>query len=140
MPDPVARPGMGGWPVDRPVIAAGTGFGITISLAVLWHLLGLASDQSEAGYALSRYLTASISWGSGAVYFAAAMALGWFSAPKVPVALGMMSPLALAMAIELVSDPTSHNLFPLEIILFWGPAFLLAYLGAAIGTAIRTVR
>lgn len=75
-----------------------------------------------------------------AAYLAAAVAPGWCSARKVPVALGMMLALAVTLVIELVSDPTSHNLFPLESILLWEPALLLAWLGATIGTAIRTAR
>lgn len=35
--------------------------------------------------------------------------------------------------VEVVSDPTSHNLWPLEIILSAGPGFLAAAAGALVG-------
>lgn len=124
----------------RPALAGGAGLVLTISLTVLWHSLGLAADQSAAGQVLSRYLTSCVSWGFGVAYLAGSVVLGWWFARKAPVALGMMAPLALALAVELTIDRTSHILFPLEIVLFWGPAFMLAYFGAAIGTAVRTVR
>jgi hypothetical protein len=54
----------------------------------------------------------------------------------------MMLPLPIAFGIEVRSDPTSHNLIPFEVLLYWLPAFGLALLGGYCGeiTAVRLGR
>jgi hypothetical protein len=50
---------------------------------------------------------------------------------------GVMLPLPIAAVIEVIVDPTNHNLIPFEIILYWLPAFALAWAGAFFGSAMR---
>ena len=52
----------------------------------------------------------------------------------------MIVPFALALAVELNRDPTSHNLFPFEIVMMWAPAFGVAWLGTYLGKRIVTRR
>lgn len=59
------------------------------------------------------------------------MRRGWWL-----VVLGMMLPLPIAVGIEISLDPTSHNLIPLEVAMYWFPAFGLALLGGYLGKLI----
>lgn len=52
----------------------------------------------------------------------------------------MMSPLPLALIVEVLQDPTSHNLLPFEVVMLWAPAFLVAFFGATLGTHLRVAR
>ena len=54
----------------------------------------------------------------------------------------MMLPLPIAFGIEVSLSPTSHNLFPFEVLLYWLPAFGLALLGSYLGasSAVRFAR
>ena len=137
------------------------GFAASVSLATLWHLVGFVNPQIHEGsrsahtpgYEFSQYFTHCISWSFAAAYALVSLALGWkfqsgepaapveppvaFSIETIPVALGMVLPLPIALLIEGIRDPTSHNLFPFEVLRFWLPAFLVAWGGAACGWLIR---
>jgi hypothetical protein len=112
------------------------GLASTIALAALWHLFGGAWPPTQAGYRYTEYFTACLTWPFAAAYFILSIALGWTVRRRWPVALGMMLPLPLAFVIEVVSDPTSHNLVPLEVLLYWLPALGLALLGGYLGEII----
>lgn len=127
------------YPGDRPhpAVVTLTGLGGTILLATIWHLLGLASDPTEEGYALTSFFLTCISWPFVAVYALAALGFGWIAQQARFVALGMILPLPMALLVEVALDPTSHNLFPFEILLYWLPAFVVAWLGASGGRRLR---
>jgi hypothetical protein len=127
-----------------PAIAAGVaGFCMSVALAVLWHGLGLASRTHMAahvymaGYAYTTYLDECFSWRFAGVYAGVSALLGWGFARRWSVAAGMVAPLLAAFVIEVVQDPTSHNLFPFEVILYWCPAFVVSFTGALAGKSIR---
>jgi hypothetical protein len=40
---------------------------------------------------------------------------------------------------DLAKDPTSHNLFPIELIFFWGMGALIVVPGILVGLGIRTI-
>jgi len=111
----------------------------SVSLAVLWHLFGFDSPPSQAGdeYQFTEYFTSSIGWPFLACYILVSLFLGWTTQCSRPVAIGMILPLPIALVVELSRDPTSHNLFPFEIIIFWVPAFIVAFSGAYFGQLIR---
>ena len=114
------------------------GLASSVSLAALWHLFGFVSPPTQgAGYQFTEYFTSCIGWSFAVPYALVSLTLGWISQSKWPVALGMILPLPIAFAIEIELDPTSHNLIPFEIILFWFPAFVVAYGGAYCGQLIR---
>ncbi len=135
------------------------GFAASVSLATLWHLVGFVNptihegyrSAHTPGYEFSQYFTHCISWSFAAAYALVSLALGWkfqsgwraahwsdvVSIETIPVALGMVLPLPIALLIEGIRDPTSHNLFPIEVLVFWLPAFLVAWGGAACGWLIR---
>ncbi len=48
----------------------------SVALAMLWHPLGAATPATQKGYDLTEYLTGSISWTSGAIYFLLSFVLG----------------------------------------------------------------
>lgn len=52
----------------------------------------------------------------------------------------MIVPLAVALVVEISLDPTSHNLFPFEIVLVWAPAFLLSWGAGAIALTLAPRR
>lgn len=114
------------------------GFAAAVSLVGLWHLFGLAwPPPPQGGYPLTTPLLRCVSWGFAGVYAAAALGLGWLSGRGWPVALGMVAPLPLAFLIEVLRDPTSHNLWPFEAVMYWLPAFALAFVAAWIGRLAR---
>lgn len=119
-----------------------TGLVGTIALAVLWHLFGGASPPTQAGYDFTQYFTTCLSWLFAVAYLVISIALGAAVRRGWPVALGMMLPLPIAFGIEVASDPTSHNLVPFEVLLYWLPAFGLALLGGYLGKimAVRFAR
>ena len=139
------------------------GFAAIVSLATLWHLVGFVNppiheghrSAHTPGYEFTEYFTHCISGSFVAAYAVVSLALGWkfqsggpaalwsvetpaaASIETIPVALGMVLPLPIALLIEVIRDPTSHNLFPFEVLLYWLPAFLVAWGGAACGWLIR---
>ena len=114
----------------------------SVALAALWHLFGGAAPRTQEGYDYTQYFTSCLSWPFAAAYFVLSFVLGWAVRRGWPVALGMMLPLPIAFGIEVASDPTSHNLIPFEMLLYWLPAFGLALLGGYLGeiTAARLTR
>jgi len=112
----------------------------SIFLVALCHAAHLASTPRESGYALSQYLSTCASGFFVLVFALAGALLGFLDFRRTPVALGMMSPLPIALVVEVLQDPTSHNLLPFEILMLWVPAFLLAFVGATAGTHLRAAR
>jgi hypothetical protein len=119
-----------------PALSVLAGLVGTIVLTALWHLLGGASPPTQAGYDYTQYFTTCLSWLFAAAYFVLSIALGGTVRRGWPVALGMILPLPIAFGIEVASDPTSHNLVPFEVLLYWLPAFGLALLGGYLGRII----
>lgn len=116
-----------------PVIALLVGLLGSVGLAVFWHLIVGTAKPRQAGYLYTQYFTDCLSLLFAAVYFLLSIALGWTVRRPLLVAAGMILPLPIALAIETVLDPTSHNLLPFEVILYWLPAFGIALLGAFLG-------
>ena len=58
---------------------------------------------------------------------------------KAFMAVGLAAPAAIILRIvlETSADPTSHNLWPLEVILTAGVSVALAFVGAMLGSALR---
>jgi len=112
---------------------AGTG-----ASAAFWHLFGAAAPPTQDSYAYSHYFTSCLSWSFVAAYFGLSFILGWGLRRAWPLAVGMMLPLPIAFGVEVASDPTSHNLFPFEVLLYWLPAFGLALLGGYLGTMVAS--
>ncbi|PZO08046.1 MAG: hypothetical protein DCF27_09795 [Lysobacteraceae bacterium] len=78
-------------------------------------------------------------YGAGLAFvFAVAVALRFFSKATFFQTLGAIGLAAPAMvmarvAVETSRDPTSHNLWPLEIIIAMGVGFSVAFAGALLG-------
>jgi hypothetical protein len=117
-----------------------TGILTSIFLVALCHAAHLASTPRERGYVLTQYLSTCASGFFILVFALAGALLGFLDFRRTPVALGMMSPLPLALIVEVFQDPTSHNLLPFEVGMFWAPAFLLAFFGATLGARLRAAR
>jgi hypothetical protein len=137
------------------------GLAASMSLVALWHLLGLASStvhDRSGDYRFSEYLARCLSVSFAVAYTLTASGLGWLSRGRGPgfsgvgmrrlltlvsdihpIVFGMVLPLPLAMVIEGILEPTSHNLLPFEVVLYWFPTFLIALCGAAGGWLIRTL-
>ena len=109
----------------------------SVLLAALWHRFGWARPYSTDGYEFTQYLTSCVSWWFILVYLSSGWGLGWITRTAWPVALGMISPLPIAFCVEVAKDPTSHNLIPFEVVLFWVPALALAFAGAYTGLRLR---
>jgi hypothetical protein len=107
-----------------------------LALATLWHQTGLAAPPTKASYPYTDYLMNCRSWSFTASYLALSIVLGLVLRRSWPVALGMIGPFALALTVELQRDPTSHNLFPFEIVLNWAPVFAVSWLGAYLGKTL----
>jgi hypothetical protein len=120
-------------PRGRSFAAFAAGLASAMALTLACHALGLASPPRQHGYPLSQYLSGCVGIGFALVYALAAALFGFAGMRRVPIALGMMAPLPIALGIEVIRDPTSHNLLPFEIVLYWLPAFGVAFAGATVG-------
>jgi hypothetical protein len=118
-------------------VAFASGFVSVVLLAWFWHLTGLAGPTTESGYPVSGYFLACVSFGFATAFLFAAFGLGWSLKHAFGTALGMLAPLPLGTIYEIGMDATSHNLIPFEIVLYWLPAFALAFGGATIGARMR---
>ena len=120
-------------------LALGVFFGLagSVALAVVWHYFGLDPPPDQESYLYTQYFTGNIGWAYVGLYALVSLVLGWLTRLIWPVALGMILPLPFGVLIEVLQDPTSHNLIPFEIILYWLPAFAIAYGGAYCGQLIR---
>ena len=125
-------------PRFHPVFGVLTGFASIVALAMLWHLFGFAPPPDQESYPYTQYFTGNIAWAFVGLYALISLALGWATQRAWHVATGMILPLPFAFLIEVFQDPTSHNLIPFEIILFWLPAFAIAACGAYGGQLLRT--
>ena len=67
----------------------------------------------------------------------AAAAIGALFFHPIAVGMGMVSPLAVALFVDISRKPTSHNLFPFEIAMFWLPVFLISFGMAHLGGRLR---
>ncbi len=109
---------------------------IYVVLALLTRLIVNTRRPDDASYWLTHTLMPSV-WWVGIVFTCIAATLGWLTLRRWPIALGLILPLPVALAIEIAKDPTSHNLFPFEILFGWGPAYLLAFVAAYAGARVR---
>lgn len=121
----------------RRLIAIVCGGAATITITVVWSVFDPNIATPSASYPLTDFFLRSIGLFFCAVYVSAAAALGWTFGMKKEIAAGMMMPLPIAAVIEVIVDPTSHNLIPFEIILYWLPAFAFAWAGAFFGSAMK---
>jgi len=116
------------------ILAGATGM---LALAALWHQTGLAAPPTKESYPYTDYLLNCRSWLFTAAIFALSFGFGLLLRRSWAVAVGMIVPFAIALQLEVHRDPTSHNLFPFEIILNWAPVFAVAWLGAILGQTLR---
>jgi hypothetical protein len=117
------------------VIAGGAS---VMAMVALCHLLGFVSHNSEGvGYPFTNYLASTFSKPVVGIYLLLSGLLGAGFRRVWPVALGMMLPWPIACAIEVIRDPTSHNLLPFDIML-WCAAFAVGLMGAFVGRLIRS--
>jgi len=105
-------------------------------LVTVWHYAMPQHRVDDKAYGFTNALVPSLLW-LLIVFACIAGALGYLTNRKLPVAFGLILPFPIALWIEISRDPTSHNLFPFEIILGWIPAFLVALLAAYVGARIR---
>jgi hypothetical protein len=103
----------------------------------LWHLVGFASRAKSMGYPLSEYITQCFGVGFTVGYLLLGACLGGFTRRPVGTAIGTMLPLPIAALIEVLEDPTSHNLLGFEIVIYWVPAFLVGLIAATAGRIAR---
>ena len=111
-----------------------------LALVTVWHRAGWVTKPVSASYPYTEYITQCAGAAFAGAFFILNVVLGLLLRRAWPIALGMISPLAFALAAELHRDPTSHNLFPFEIVMMWVPAFGVAWLGAWLGKRIVTGR
>jgi hypothetical protein len=127
---PHARPSA--IPVVIALLAGAAGSG---ALAVAWNMLGWAPAASP-GYEWSRYF-APVTRGFVLDFVVVAFILGWATRQPKAVAFGTLLPLLIAVGVEIVRDPTSHNMIPFEAALLWLPGFGVAWGAAYAGRETR---
>ena len=85
-------------------------------------------------------------WGWGLVVVAviafASRAFGGIGFWRTALIVGAAVPAAVfaRVVVEAIADPTSHNLWPLELILSAGPGFMASGAGALAGTLLARFR
>ena len=107
----------------------------TIVLTLISHFF-YTGHTADAEYRYTRWLTECVGWPYGAVYLLVSFWLGYALRRAFSIAFGMMSPLPVALGLEIFENATSHNLFPFEIVLTWLPAFIIAVVGSFSGKLI----
>lgn len=107
-----------------------------IVVAAVWHFVMPAHRPDAASYPFTSALVPSM-WWTAIVFVCVAAALGYLTNRRWPVALGLILPLLGALVIEIIHDPTGHNLFPFEIVFGWLPGFLIALAAAHVGGRLR---
>ena len=93
----------------------------------------------QAGYPYTQALSFSFGW-ELTLSFLLGGVVGWLTRRTAVVGLGMILPFAVAMCVEIAKDSTSHNLLPIEILIFWMPVFLVTWGGAVVGLKFRERR
>ncbi len=120
--------------IARILSGAFCGMAIVFASAQFDHRAFLSEDS----YAFTKYVAMSYGVPAAIAVLASAALLGllWKSGAWL-VGIGFSLVPALAASIEMGRDKTSHNLIPFEIILYWLPIFIIAWVGAAVGVKIR---
>lgn len=115
----------------------GSGLCASVLLVVLFHLLHLTRPVTMDGYFITRPIKECISPIFIASYAISGMLLSRIKVNPFLISFGMILPLPLGFLAEVTVDPTNHNLFPLEILFMWVPAFLLALTAVLAGRIIQ---
>ena len=108
-------------------------------LTACFHWMGHPPPYS-AEYRYSNFLLGALSLPFAAAYLAVSASLGFFLRRAWTVALGMVLPWPMAFGLEVSASPSSHNLFPFEVVLCWLPALVIALLGAGVGKFLAGYR
>jgi len=87
---------------------------------------------------LTSPLTDCFGWTFAILIFAIAVAVGWITKYRRTYAFALALPLPIAFLIEVSENPTSHNLFPFEIVRIWLPIFFLVAIGTMVGKFLRS--
>ena len=106
-------------------------------LAAVWHLCRFAEPASRGDYHLTSFITNCFSVFFFAALFVVSVAAGWLTRFVATYALMAIVPFPVAFLIEVSEDPSSHNLFPFEIVFAWIPIFLLVITGVVVGRYAR---
>lgn len=107
-----------------------------LSFAAIVIISGLLERRGigEGSYFLTDYLMAAYSLKTAIILFGLSFAAGLTLQLKaLPFALGAVLLPAVFAGVEIALEPTSHNLLPIEAILYWTPIFVLALIGASLG-------
>ena len=124
----------------RCTTSAVAGFLTLPLLTGLCRLFGFAAPAHRGEYRLTSLLTDCFSWTFAILLFAIAIAVGWITEYRRTYAFALALPLPIAFFIEVSENPTSHNLFPFEIVLIWLPIFFLVAIGTMVGKFLRKRR
>lgn len=121
------------------VVALLSAMGVYLVLATLWHMMLPGHWPDDASYHYTHMLMPSL-WWLVIVFICIGLGLGYLTRRKWPIAFGLVLPFPFVLWYEISRDPTSHNLFPFEIVFGWIPAFLIALGAAYIGRRIRVLK
>ena len=106
-------------------------------LAAIWHLCHFATPAERGDYHLTSFITNRFGVTFFFTLFVICIGVGWLTTFVRTFAFAAMLPFPIALAIELSEDPTSHNLFPFEIVFVWIPIFALIVAALFIGRYAR---
>lgn len=117
------------------IFAVSAGLAAIVALATLFHLFTRVSKQTPGG-SIGGYFLDYVGWPFLIAYIAVSVGLEWVFRGHWMAALGMILPLPISLVLE----PMGHNLFPIEMIVVWLPAFGLARLGVFLGGFLASSR
>jgi hypothetical protein len=121
----------------RAVLGFLCGAAAMILAVAFWHSAGFAVSSGSASYPVTNWLVAPLGLAFLTVYAGLAFGAGWLCRQPLSIAAGFISPFPVAVMIEVSRHPTSHNLLPFEVVLYWLPLFLLALLLSFAGQRVR---
>ncbi len=120
----------------RMFTAFGLSAGAMLLLVFLWHCVGLVAPPPPTPD-FSSYLYQVVSIPFLLAFGIVAAAMGALHFRPIAVGMGMVSPLAIALVLDVSRKPTSHNLFPFEIVMAWLPVFLISFGMAHLGAWLK---
>ena len=90
--------------------------------------------MSANSYPFTEYFMRCFGVGFVVAFALTMLLLGWRLRHAWAIGLGTVTPLPIAAVLEVIRDPTNHNLLPFEVVLYWIPTFLVSFGIAMIGS------
>jgi hypothetical protein len=125
--------------INKTLVGICSGLGTSVLLVLIFQFFDWTRSVTMDGYFITRPITECIHPVFIGFFILSGIALSFLKANSFLIALGMILPFPLGFIVEVIVDPTSHNLFPFEVIGGWIPGFIIALIAIRLGKFIQNV-